>query len=77
MEVRLVVHSESGSGTPAPGILTILTLWITTFVNIYGSVTVQCECVNVNLRSICLFIELQDALQAEPGSHQNIKLIPT
>lgn len=26
----------------------------------------QCECVNVNL---CLFLELQDVLQAEPGSH--------
>lgn len=37
---------------------------------VFFIVTVQCECVNVNLRSSCLlFIELQDALQAEPGSH--------
>lgn len=32
MEVRLVVHVQSASGTPAPGILTIPTSWITLFV---------------------------------------------
>lgn len=46
--------------------LPVLTLWITAYINIlYWQChhRLQCECVNVSLRSSCLFNEMQCALQ--------------